>query len=285
MTVGIIAGALVLTSGLLEGRYDLHMRVDEAEGLTQDTRVVLQGLQIGRVTQVTPHLDSATSVLDFVATLSIREKFSDGTSLTLPAGTEAIVTPPPNLVGPTVIQLVMPSGFRGAVLSPGDTIPSQRRQSVVDQFSTIAAGVRSSLDSTLNETRTLIVQTTRTVEASRELLADVRPELDRALDGLNQSLTRTNAVLAEVGPRVGPMADSVATTLERTHVLLLRLDTLTSLARDMATENRSDIRQTIDRLADAAVTLQHFADQVSRRPLRLLTGVTPPEPDTTDGQR
>ena len=284
MTVGILAGALVLTSGLLEGRYVLHMRVDEAEGLTQDTRVVLQGLQIGRVTQVTPHLDSATSVLGFVATLSIQEKFPDGTSLTLPAGTQAIVTPPPNLVGPTVIQLVMPSEFRGAVLSPGDTILSQRRQSVVDQFSTIAAGVRSSLDSTLNETRTLIVQTTRTVEASRALLADVRPELNRALDGLNQSLTRTNAVLAEVGPHIGPMADSVTATLERTHVLLLRLDTLTALARDMATENRSDIRQTIERLADAAVTLQHFADQVSRRPLRLLTGVTPPEPDTTDGQ-
>lgn len=274
---------MVLTSGLLEGRYVLHMRVDEAEGLTQDTRVVLQGLQIGRVTQVTPHLDSATNVLDFVATLSIREKFPDGTSLTLPAGTEAIVTPPPNLVGPTVIQLVMPSEFRGAVLGPGDTISSDRRRSVVDQFSSIASGVRASLDSTLNETRTLIVQTTRTVEASRSLLADMRPDLTRALEQLNESLSRTNTVLAEVGPRVGPLADSVTATLERTHVLLLRLDTLAVLARDMATENRPDLRETIDRLADAAVTLQHFADQVSRRPLRLLTGVTPPEPDTTDG--
>jgi ABC-type transporter Mla subunit MlaD len=283
VSLGVIVGALTLTSGLLEGRYEIHLRVEEAEGLTQDTRVVLQGLQIGRVTQVTPHLDSATNALDFVATLSIREKFPDGTRLTLPAGTHAIVAPPANLVGPTVILLVMPDQSRGAVLGPNDTIPAERRRSVIDQLSEVAAGVRASLDSTLTETRTLIDQTTQTVRTGRTLLRDMRPQVVQLLDRLNESLGRAQTMLATVEPRVEPVTDSLVATLAGTHALVQRLDSLTSLAHDMATENRTDIRETIDKLARAAVTLEHFADQVSRRPLRMLTGVTPPEPpDTTD---
>jgi hypothetical protein len=41
VTAGVLIGALVLTSGILEGRYEIHVRTTEAEGLTQDTRVVL----------------------------------------------------------------------------------------------------------------------------------------------------------------------------------------------------------------------------------------------------
>lgn len=282
----MIVGALTLTSGLLEGRYEIHLRAAEAEGLTQDTRVVLQGLQIGRVTQVTPHLDSATNALDFVATLSIREKFPDGTRLTLPAGTRAIIAPPANLVGPTVILLVMPDRFQGAVLGPNDTVVSERRRSVIDQLSEVASGVRASLDSTLDETRTLIAQTTSTVRTSRALMNELRPQVVELLARLTESLERADRMLASVEPRVEPLADSVAATLVSANVLVRRLDSLTRVAHDMAIENRTDIRETIEKLAAAAVTLEHFADQVSRRPLRMLTGVTPPEPpDTADQHR
>ena len=76
----------MLTSDMLEGRYNVHMRASGAEGLSQDTRVELQGLDIGRVTAVSPQLDTATNTLTFFATLSIRERFPDGTRLRLPVG-------------------------------------------------------------------------------------------------------------------------------------------------------------------------------------------------------
>jgi len=69
----VILGASILTSGALEGRYDLHVRVDEAEGLTQDTRVLLQGLQIGRV-----RADESLSEEDKVARVAeIRMRWQD----------------------------------------------------------------------------------------------------------------------------------------------------------------------------------------------------------------
>jgi hypothetical protein len=39
------------------------------------------------------------------------------------------------------------------------------------------------------------------------------------------------------------------------------------------------------RLAHTTTVLDHFAEQVTRRPLRFLTGVTPPPPDTTEERR
>jgi hypothetical protein len=48
------------------------------------------------------------------------------------------------------------------------------------------------------------------------------------------------------------------------------------------------VKELSDRLLRAAVVLEHFSDQVSRRPLRLFTGVRPPpdsltRPDSSGG--
>lgn len=281
MTIGVLVGALVLTSGALEGRYDLYMRTDEAEGLTQDTRVVLQGLSIGRVSQINPHLDPESNTLSFVATLSVRERFADGTRLQLPAGTEALITPPPTVVGPSQVQLVMPPAAPDAeFLQAGDTLDAERRASVMDALGEIAVEVRGELESMLQNTRDLLAQTTRTVEATQLLLNEARPRVAQVLARVDTSLQRTEQILAQVEPRVGPVTDSVIATLASSNELLIELDSLATLGQTIALENREELSDAIEKLSEAAVILQHFADQISRRPLRFLTGVTPP-PDTT----
>jgi ABC-type transporter Mla subunit MlaD len=291
VTAGVLIGALVLTSGILEGRYEIHVRTTEAEGLTQDTRVVLQGLAIGRVKQVSPRLDERTNTLSFVATLSVRERFPDGTRLRLPAGTQALITPPPTLVGPTVLQLLMPEVAPDAdFLEPGDTLVAERQGSVVDALTEIAEGVRGQLETLLDGTRSLLTETTETVETTGALLAETRPRLSRVLARVDTSLSRTERILAQVEPRVGPITDSVMTTLASSHALLEELDSLTTVAQAMALENRASIRDAIEKLARSAEILQYFADQISRRPLRFLTGVTPPPdstvpPDTSEQER
>ena len=281
VTLGVLVGALVLTSGVLEGRYDLYMKTDEAEGLTQDTRVVLQGLSIGRVKEISPHLDVETNALSFVATLSVRERFPDGTRLQLPAGTRALIAPPPTVVGPSQIQLVMPPAPAGvALLQEGDTLRAERRASVMESLGGIAVEVRGQLDTLLANTRELLTQTTRTVTKTGTLLDETRPRVEQVLARIDASLGRTEQILAQVEPRVGPLSDSVATTLANTNALLRQLDSLTVIGQTIALENREDLNQAIARLSRAAEILQHFSDQISRRPLRFLTGVTPP-PDTT----
>jgi len=281
VTIGVLAGALVLTSGALEGRYDLYLRTDDAEGLTQDTRVLLQGLSIGRVSQINPHVDPQTATLSFVATLSVRERFPDGTRLQLPVGTKALITPPPTVVGPSQIQLVMPPASPDAeFLQAGDTVGAERRASVMDALREIAVEVRGELETMLQNTHDLLAQTTRTVEATQMLLNEARPRVGQVLARVDTSLQRTERILAQVEPRVGPVADSVMAMLASSHELLIELDSLATLGQTIALENRDELSDAIDKLAQAAVILQHFADQISRRPLRFLTGVTPP-PDST----
>jgi ABC-type transporter Mla subunit MlaD len=290
VTIGVLAGALVLTSGALEGRYDLYLRTEEAEGLTQDTRVVLQGLSIGRVSQINPHLDPLTNTLRFVATLSVRERFPDGTRLQLPAGTEAWIAPPPTVVGPSQIELVMPPASPDAeFLQEGDTLDAERRESIVDALGEIAVEVRGELESMLQNTRDLLAQTTSTVEATQVLLNEARPRVRQVLARVDTSLQRTEQILAQVEPRVGPVTDSVMATLASSNALLIELDSLATLGQTIALENRDELGDAIEKLSQAAVILQHFADQISRRPLRFLTGVTPPldstvPPDTSRNQ-
>jgi hypothetical protein len=53
-------------------------------------------------------------------------------------------------------------------------------------------------------------------------------------------------------------------------------------ATTLVADNDVTIRDTLKRLRRSAVLLEHFATEVSRRPTRLLTGVRPPSPDTTE---
>jgi ABC-type transporter Mla subunit MlaD len=282
ITIGVVVGAAVLTSGLLEGRYELHMRAAEAEGLTQDTHVELQGLEIGRVGSVAPQLDTATNMLHFVATLSIRERFPDGTHLRLPRGTRALIAPPATLVGAAVIELQMPPASPAtAFLQPGDTIDSERRANVMETLSEIAAGMHEDVLDMLTETRELLAQTTHAVRQTNVLLASARPQIDEVFTRLNGSLDRTDRILAEVEPHVGPMADTIMATLVHTRGVLAGLDSLTSTAHGVALDSREKLADALDDLARSAEILEHFSEQISRRPMRMLWGVTPP-PDSAE---
>jgi hypothetical protein len=165
-------------------------------------------------------------------------------------------------------------------LQAGDTLDAERRESIMDALGEIAVEVRGELESMLQHTRDLLAQTTSTVEATQALLHEARPRVAQVLARVDTSLQRTEQILAQVEPRVGPVTDSVMATLASSNALLIELDSLATLGQTIALENRDELSDAIENLSQAAVILQHFADQISRRPLRFLTGVTPP-PDST----
>ena len=79
VSAGVVLGLFLLTSNPLERRQDFFMRATTADGLERDTRVFLQGLQVGRVTQIVPRVDAGE--LFFVAHLSLLMQYPDGTPL------------------------------------------------------------------------------------------------------------------------------------------------------------------------------------------------------------
>lgn len=284
VTVGVVVGVAVLTSGLLERRYSVHMRAPTAEGLTQDTRVYLQGLHIGRVQQVNPTVDSTTNTLRFVVRLAIQDRFPDGTPIRLPAGTRGVITQPNPVVGAPLIQLELPAAGDRGFLQPGDTIESSRVQTVVDVLGGVATQLAEELGATLDQTRQLVARAARTIDQSNALLTTSRPQVRDLFQQLAHNLQRTERILTRLEPQVGGMADTLMSTLVLTQRVMHRFDSLSATAYAMTTENRDAITEIVRHLNRSAVILENFADRLSRRPLRFLTGVTPPPPDTSGSQ-
>ncbi len=119
--------------------------------------------------------------------------------------------------------------------------------------------------------------TTGTLDETRLAIADVTPQVRTVLDRLAGTMDRTDHILAQIGPRVGPMADSVMATLGDTRALVANMQTLVDTASSMTNRNAAVFAEIMLSFERTAEVLAHFADQVSRRPLRMFTGVTPPD--------
>jgi len=65
VTIALVIGALIATSGWGERRYDLYVRVASADGISQGSAVVIEGLDVGQVTSISPRVDSATRRISF----------------------------------------------------------------------------------------------------------------------------------------------------------------------------------------------------------------------------
>ncbi|HXM39376.1 MAG TPA: MlaD family protein [Gemmatimonadales bacterium] len=268
VTIALVVGALIATSGWGERRYDLYLRVASADGISQGTPVLILGLDVGQVTSVSPRVDSATRRISFVAKLSVKERFQDGSSLQLPVGTRAELVQASQISSAVAIRLLLPDtvGARRTYLHAGDTVDSRRRGSALEAFTEVA-------DELSHGVQEMVRTATQTLVHVQATLRDVTPDVERTLGSVAATMGRLDSLVDRLGRR--GFADSVALAVANTNKLLLRLDSLAGEARSLTIENRSDLRETVTNLTEAARQLNHFVEQMSRRPLRALTGVTP----------
>lgn len=277
--IAVVVGALLATSHWGERRYDLYLRTASAEGLTSDSRVYLQGLEVGRVTRVSPRVDSTTRTISFVARLSMIERFAGGADLRLPTGTRGQLEPASQISASVLIRLVLPdSSARSArLLGPGDTIPSDRKMPVLDQVAQVAQSLSKEVEEVLHRTHQSLEHVDAILTQTNGLIRDVKPNVQATLADVSHTMNRVNALVQRLDPG---LADSVAGALALSNHVLLRVDSLAAQASQMTAENRQDIRTAVGNLTTLTKQLNHLTEEVSRRPYRLLTGVKPLEPDT-----
>ena len=275
-SIALIVGALIATSGWGERRYDLYLRIASADGIAQGTPVFIQGLNVGQVTSISPRVDSATRRISFLAKLSVKERFDDGSSLQLPAGTRAELVQASQISSAVAVRLILPDTVspRVTYLHAGDTLDSRRRGSAIEAFAEVA-------DELSQRVQEMVRTATQTLVRVQSTLQDVTPEVSRTLTGVATTMGRLDSLVERMARR--GLADSVATAVANTNRLLMRLDSLAGEARSLTIENRSDLRETVTNLTEASRQLNHFVDQMSRRPLRVLTGVKPLTRDTASG--
>lgn len=290
VAVGIVIGAFIATSGLGERRYDVFLRVASAEGISADTRVILQGLQVGRVKSVSPRVDSLTRTVSFVARMSIAEKFADGARLQLPVGTRAELVQASQISGAVEVRLLLPDtvGRMSAVLGAGDTLSATRRGSALEGLTRVADELSTEVREVLRQTHRTLVRMQGTLGEVDERVRAAAPNVDTTLANVARTMERVNTLVAGLERQALP--DSLGAALARTNRLLLRLDTLTGTATAISSSHRAAIGETLENLNLLSRQLNHFAAEITKRPYRVLTGVRPfagdstPPPPTTGRQ-
>jgi len=281
VAVGILLGTLIATSGWGEKRYDLFLRTASAEGITPDSRVILQGLEVGRVRTIAPRVDSASRQVSFLARLSIRERFPDGSELRFPVGTRAELVQVSQISTGVDIQLLLPdSGGRlGATLAAGDTVAATRRGSALETITAVAGELSEEVKRVLQQSTRTLVRLQGTLATVDTTVDALLPEVRGAVASASRSMQHVEALLADMHENAMP--DSVTATLASVNVLVRRLDSLTADAQTMVAENRPVMQSTVANLLIASRQLNHFLEEASRRPYRLFTGVRPLPGDST----
>ena len=284
--VAVVLVALSVTQGWNDRRFVLYMRSSSA--LQVDTKVMLQGLEIGEVASVSPLDDPSMGPISFIVSLRIRERYANGVPLRLPVGTRGEIDAS-GLIGNAFVSLQIPPARPGGApqLMPGDTITSSRAQTSLESLSQVADSLKDQVSLVLADTRTLINRLTVVADQANRQLASTAPEVRRSMQEVQQTLAELRPVLAQASSfmvstdaRFGTLHDSLVVTLAQTRQMIEDFDSLTVTATGLTRRSEADIQRTLSNMYVVSAKLEHFLDQVSRRPLRMITGVRPLSSDS-----
>jgi ABC-type transporter Mla subunit MlaD len=246
-----------------------------------NTKVYLQGLEFGRVASIAPRPVGTAGGLEFILRLSLVDRFPDGTPLRLPRGTDAEVTSA--LLGGSLLKLTVHSDS-GGTLAPGDTIGMQRGVSPLDAFGALAQDLKGTIQravasatGTMDMVRVLADSLRLATGTARRMLIATQPGAEQLLAGVNANLDRLQVVLDSANTRTGITFRQLDATLAQAQRLMASVDSLTGVLTAMGAENRPEINRTLVNLRNISLELGYVLEQLSRRPLRFISGVKIPD--------
>jgi ABC-type transporter Mla subunit MlaD len=281
----VLVSAIYFTQGWNRRSWQVYITAASAEGLNSDTKVYLQGLEIGRVNSVSPRI-GGTGPLTFLVQLTLNQRFANDSLVRIPKGTRALIAEA-SFVGGASISLETPAVGGAAMVQQFDTLDGIPRPSPLGQIAQVADSLARQVSLVLTDTRRLLANVDGTVRDVRGQVGLAGPHLqsslkavDAGLRHLEPTMRHAEALMGSADSGFGPLQDSLSVTLAAARQLLMRLDTLTSNTNRMAVDNRADIRATVSQMKVVGFQLENFLDQVSRRPLRMLTGVHPANTDS-----
>ena len=288
-TVALVLIALIATSGWGVDRYDVYVRTDNAQDIAVDSKIYMQGLEVGRVAGIAPRPVGTAGRLEFILRMSLLDRFPDGTPLRLPRATAAEVQS--GLLGGAQVQLTVQSDT-GGTLAPGDTIEMHRGTSMLDAFGALARDLKGTIENalvsatgTLNAVRSLADSLTVATGTARRFLAAAQPGTEKILTGVSVNLDRLRLVLDSANVRTGLTFAQLNSTVGQGRTLLASVDSLTRLLIAMGGENRPEVNHIIVNFRNISTQLGYVLEQLSRRPMRFISGVKIPDSLSVEGHR
>ena len=307
VTVGIVVAALIVTSGWGQRRFDLPIKAADVTDVAIDTKIFLQGLEVGRVASIDPHPSAKRGELEFVVHASMVAQFPDKTPLKLACNMDAEVIS--GLLGGATVELhvdndahaIHKDGRRCVPpdsLMEGDTIGMHHRPAAMAAFGNLAVDLKSALSDAIHQATTTLVAYRRLADSlsratgtARGFVEGIRPGTEQTLTEVTQNLARLRRLLDTADVRTGStmhQADltlaSTRETMEQSRRLMASADSLTKLLTSMGAENRPELRAMLLDARFLTQQLMYVMEQLSRRPMRAMSGVQLPESLTAEGR-
>lgn len=261
----------------------LYTDVADVQGLGVESPVFLGGFNVGRVSDVRPRVGPDGQLL-FRVRMDVLWKL-DSAPMPLNQGLRARVVPPALDIGRGSIVLETPT-VSSVVLKPGDVIPSvqmggatNRMQLVVDSVGRdmrmVIASVEKlvkSLDVTVASASATMRSADGTMKTANKMLASVSQEIPGIMTSVRSNLASADSLLRTlhtVTPVTVATLDSVRALLGDSRLAIAR-------ATQFLDSNEPGLTSTIANLDQASAVLSNLLEEVSRRPIKAITGVRPP---------
>jgi ABC-type transporter Mla subunit MlaD len=256
----------------------LYTDVADVQGLGVESQVILNGFNVGRVSQVLPHMGEKGQLL-FRVRMDVVWRLEDKSPMPLFEGLKARVVPPALDIGRGTIVLET-NPQRGRALKPGDVIPSvqvggttNRMQLVVDSVGRDLRLVIAQVEKLVKSLDVTVASATTTMKSANTMLASVSQEIPGIVTSVRANLNSADSLmksLHSVTPATVATLDSVRGLLGDSRAAIAR-------ATQFLDANEPQLSSTISNLDQASAVLNNLLKEVSRRPLKAITGVKPPE--------
>lgn len=283
-----VVSALVATSGLGIRRYDLYIRGDDATAIAVDTKIFMQGLEVGRVAGIAAVPSAKPGKIEFVIRASLLAEFSDGQPLLLPDSTDAEVVT--TILGASTLNLVV-RGTPGRTLQPGDTIVLVRAPEAMQALGRLATDLKGDIQAAILQTTAALRSVQRLSDSmtlatgtARRFVAGIQPGTEKTLQEAADNLARMRRLLDTTDARTGVTMRQLDATLEQSRQLMASADSLTRLVTAMGIENRPEIREILANSRFLTQQLLYVTEQIARRPTRMMSGMTLPDSLTAEGR-
>lgn len=281
LLLGVVAFVWV-GQGFGRGVAPLYTDVADVQGIGDDSPIFLNGFNVGRVSDVRPLLGPGGQLL-FRVRMDVAWRLEGDVALPLHEGLRARVVPPALDIGRGTIVLE-PGAARGAPLKPGDVIPSMqvggttnRMQLVVDSVGRDLRLVIAQVDKLVQSLDETVASATATMKSANTMLASVNKDLPVIMGSVRSNLASADSLIKSMSS----VTPATVATLDSVRLLLGDSRAAIARATSFLDTNEPQLASTLANLDQASAVLNNLLKEVSRRPIKALTGVKPPAPAAT----
>jgi ABC-type transporter Mla subunit MlaD len=261
----------------------LYTDVGDVQGIGAESPVFLNGFNVGRVTEVRPIV--VEGQLMFRLRMDVMWRLDDGAPMPLRAGLRARVVPPALDIGrgSIVLEMRRPEERRDAgpavALKPGDIVPSvkiggttNRMQLVVDSVGRDLRVAIASVEKLIQSLEVTVASATTTMKTANGMLVAANREVPGIMNSVKTSLASADSLMKSLHT----LTPATVATLDSVRALLGDSRLAIARATEFLDNNEPQLASTIANLDQASAVLSHLLEEVSRRPIKALTGVRPP---------